>query len=93
MGGIILVAAVVVWFLSYYPRPQVDPITGEIETVAEQQKNSYLGKLGQFVEPVMEPLGFNWKVDIALLSGVAAKEIVVSTMGVLYTGDSDLTED
>ena len=78
MGGIILVAAVVVWFLSYYPRPQVDPITGETETVAEQQKNSYLGKLGQFVEPVMEPLGFNWKVDIALLSGVAAKEIVVS---------------
>lgn len=93
MGGIILVAAVVVWFLSYYPRPQLDPVTGETETVAEQQKNSYLGKLGQFVEPVMEPLGFNWKVDIALLSGVAAKEIVVSTMGVLYTGDSDLTED
>ena len=52
MGGIILVAAVVVWFLSYYPRPQVDPITGETETVAEQQKNSYLGKLGQFVERV-----------------------------------------
>ncbi len=93
MGGVILVAAVVVWFLSYYPRPQVDPVTGVTETVAVQQKNSYLGRLGQLVEPVMEPLGFNWKVDIALLSGVAAKEIVVSTIGVLYAGDPDLAED
>ena len=79
--------------MSYYPRPQVDPVTGQTETIAEQQKHSYLGRLGQFVEPVMEPLGFNWKVDIALLSGVAAKEIVVSTIGVLYAGESDLTED
>lgn len=93
MGGVILVGAVVIWFLSYYPRPQVDPVTGQTETIAEQQKHSYLGRLGQFVEPVMEPLGFNWKVDIALLSGVAAKEIVVSTIGVLYAGESDLTED
>ena len=93
MGGVILVGAVVIWFLSYYPRPQVDPVTGQTETVAEQQKNSYLGRLGQFVEPIMEPLGFNWKVDIALLSGVAAKEIVVSTIGVLYAGETDLVED
>ena len=94
MGGIILVAAIAVWFLSYYPRPAVRG--GEGGTPTEQtdsQKNSYLGRLGRFVEPVMAPLGFNWKIDIALLSGVGAKEIVVSTIGVLYAGESDLDEN
>ena len=55
----------------------------------EHQENSYIGRLGRFIEPVMRPLGFDWKISISLLSGMAAKEIVISTMGVLYTGDSE----
>lgn len=55
----------------------------------EHQENSYIGRLGRFIEPVMRPLGFDWKISVSLLSGMAAKEIVISTMGVLYTGDSE----
>lgn len=57
----------------------------------EQQSNSYLGKIGQAVTPLVEPLGFNWKVTTSLLSGTAAKELVVSTLGVLYS-ESDADE-
>lgn len=87
MGGIILVASIIVWFLSYYPRTNVAPetITNTTEESMLQQKNSYIGQIGQFIEPVVEPLGFNWKVSIALISGTAAKELVVSTIGVLYS--------
>jgi ferrous iron transport protein B len=49
-----------------------------------QQKNSYIGRIGHFIEPVMRPLGFDWKMSVALLSGVSAKEVVVGTLGVLY---------
>ena len=79
MGGMILVASVVVWFLSYYPTSPTP------QSKAEHYENSYLGRLGKACEPVVEPLGLNWKSAVALLSGVAAKEIVVSTMGVLYS--------
>lgn len=86
MGGIILVASVIVWFLSYYPRQgKPDGVLKDspVEHM-EQQKNSYLGQLGQWCEPVIEPLGFNWKIGVALFSGTAAKELIVSTLGVLY---------
>ncbi len=81
MGGMILVASIVIWFLSYYPLPKDDL---HAETKVEHYENSYLGRLGKACEPVVEPLGLNWKSAVALLSGVAAKEIVVSTIGVLY---------
>ena len=74
-----MIASVVVWFLSYFPRSE------ESATKAEHYENSYLGRVGKACEPVFAPLGFNWKSNVALLSGVAAKEIVVSTLGVLYT--------
>ena len=92
MGGVILVASIVVWFLSYYPRPEVAyerELTPHEQM--EQQSNSYLGKIGQAVTPLVEPLGFNWKVTTSLLSGTAAKELVVSTLGVLYS-ESDIDE-
>ncbi len=54
-----------------------------------QQENSYIGKIGHFIEPAIAPLGFDWKIGVSLLSGVAAKEIVVSTLSVIYTGESD----
>lgn len=80
MGGMILVASILIWFLSYYPQPQTD----HVESKAEHYENSYLGQIGKACEPIVEPLGLNWKSSVALLSGVAAKEIVVSTIGVLY---------
>lgn len=78
MGGMILVASVVVWFLSYYPRTDAG-------NTPEHYENSYLGRLGRTCEPVFSPLGLNWKAGVALLSGVPAKEIIVSTLGVLYS--------
>lgn len=82
MGGLILVASIVVWFLSYYPRQT------EGETTEQHYENSYIGRIGKFCEPVFEPLGLNWKASVSIVSGVAAKEIMVSTIGVLYA-DSD----
>ncbi len=58
-----------------------------------QQEQSYIGRLGKFTEPALRPLGFDWKMSISLLSGLAAKEVVVSTLGVIYTGDSDDSEE
>lgn len=117
MGGPILVASIVIWFLGYFPyngdreaafdrematveskydnneisagerEVTLAGITHERNT--QHQANSYIGRLGRFIEPVMRPLGFDWKISVSLLSGMAAKEIVISTMGVLYTGDSE----
>lgn len=106
MGGIILVASLAIWLLSYFPRPNtedieqtrselaatgINPETMDVETVSATE-NSYLGRLGKFIQPVFEPLGFNWKMSVALLSGTVAKETVVSTIGVLYSGDSEAGE-
>lgn len=84
MGGIIMIASIIIWFLGYYPQHDA------YETVAEQQENSYIGQIGKAVEPVIEPLGFDWKLGIGLISGVGAKELVVSTLGVLYTNEEDV---
>ena len=83
MGGIIMVASILIWFLGYYPR-------GNYETVAEQQEHSYIGQIGKAIEPAIEPLGFDWKLGVGLLSGIGAKELVVSTLGVLYTNEEDI---
>lgn len=82
MGGLILVASVAVWFLSYYPQSST---TATEETQAEHYENSYLGQVGHVCAPVFEPLGLNWKASVAILTGIPAKEIVVSTLGVLYS--------
>lgn len=84
MGGIIMIASIIIWFLGYYPQHDA------YETVAELQENSYIGQIGKAVEPVIEPLGFDWKLGIGLISGVGAKELVVSTLGVLYTNEEDV---
>ncbi len=63
-------------------------VTGiEVMRASVHQENSYIGKIGHFVEPVMRPLGFDWKISVSIITGMAAKEIVVSTLGVLYPGD------
>ena len=84
MGGIIMIASIIIWFLGYYPRHDTH------ESVAEQQENSYIGQIGKAIEPVIKPLGFDWKLGIGLISGVGAKELVVSTLGVLYTNEGDV---
>ena len=98
MGGIILVASIIIWFLSYYPQNPV--FIGSSSALAEQMDEedgseqleySYLGRIGKFCEPVMKPLGLDWKASVAILTGTAAKEIVVSTLGILYHNEDEAT--
>ena len=114
MGGVILVASIIVWFLEYFPQNTernhfYDEKISEIMTgktlsaeageqqiallnklkKEEQKENSYIGKIGHFIEPAVKPLGFDWKIGASLISGMAAKEIIVSTLGIIYTGDGD----
>ena len=80
MATTILIFSVAIWFLGYFPRH-------EGGTAAYQQEHSFIGTIGKAIEPAMEPLGFNWKMDVGLLAGVGAKELVISTMGVMYAQD------
>ncbi len=86
MGGIILVASIIVWALGYFPHH--DEMSKQ-----EQQEHSYIGHIGKAIEPIFMPQGFTWKLDVGLIAGVGAKEIVASTMGVLYTGDEEVADD
>lgn len=83
MGGIILAASILIWFLGYYPHHNA------YSTVQEQQEHSYLGMIGKSIEPVLRPCGFDWKLDVGLVSGIGAKELVASTMGILYGNNKD----
>ena len=86
MGGIILVASIIVWALEYFPH-------NESLSRQQQQEQSYIGRMGKAIEPVFAPQGFNWKLDVSLIAGVGAKEIVASTIGVLYTDDDSFGDD
>ena len=79
IGGVILVCSIAIWFLSYFPNHD------KYDTAEAQQENSFLGYLGKAVEPALEPLGFDWKMDIGILAGVGAKELIVSTLGIMYS--------
>lgn len=128
MGGVILVAVIIIWALEYYPQnakysqdydAKIEQLSDELESipnnidglencsalaiqnqiwelesqkVAERQAQSYLGRIGMFIEPAIRPLGFDWKMGVSLLSGIAAKEIVVSTLGVLVQAGEDADE-
>ena len=86
MGGVILVASVIVWALEYFPHD--DSLSPQ-----QQQEQSYIGRIGKKIEPVFMPQGFNWKLDVSLIAGIGAKEIVASTIGVLYSGDDSFGDD
>ena len=86
MGGIILVASIIVWALGYFPHN--DNLNRQA-----QQEQSYIGRIGKAVEPVFRAQGFDWKLDVSLIAGVGAKEIVASTMGVLYADDESVADD
>ena len=83
MGGIILVASIIVWALGYFPHN--DQLSKQ-----EQQEQSYIGHIGKAIEPVFRPQGFSWKLDVGLVAGVGAKEIVASTLGVLYADNEEI---
>lgn len=104
IGTTILLATIVIWALSYYPRPKeevvVENAVAQTEVVASEEgemspttpeqvshTESYIGHIGRFIEPVMRPLGLDWRAGVALLTSIPAKELVVSTMAVLYGGD------
>lgn len=91
IGTVILGASVIIWVLSYFPRPMIEETTETGETILVEApagevdcENSYLGKFGKIIEPVMRPLGFDWKASVAVVASLPAKEIAVSTLGVLY---------
>lgn len=113
MGGLILVASIIIWALSYFPRYKAEDVPAEFTAQVKtempaaslqsmnqeqidaivlneyQQSHSILGHVGKFIEPVMRPMDQGWKSCVSLLAGIAAKEVVVSTLGVLYVGDDD----
>ena len=86
MGGVILVASIIVWALGYFPH-------NDQLTQREQQEQSYIGMIGKTIEPVFRPQGFDWKLDVGLISGIGAKEIVASTLGVLYADNESVADD
>lgn len=131
MGGVILIASIIIWALGHYPEkvefsqdyPAIlenldknysdqisaanDPDlkqalytaqTSKVDSIQriiseEHQEKSFIGQIGKAIEPIMRPLGFDWKMSVALLTGVAAKEVVISTMGVLYQADDGADEN
>ncbi len=117
MGTVILLASILIWGLSYYPRnvkysadfdSQISVISNNTELsdsvkqtqiseielikVSEHQEQSYIGRMGRFIEPAIQPLGFDWKIGASIITGLAAKEIVVSTMGIIYHADLEADE-
>ncbi|MBK3519347.1 ferrous iron transport protein B [Carboxylicivirga marina] len=129
MGGIILVASIIIWFLSYFPQnveysedfdAKIEQLNSKYASLSseapeelkqtyiealqfktdsiellkkgEYQSNTYIGQLGKSIEPVIKPLGFDWKMGVSLITGIAAKEIVISTMAVIYHSDDDSEE-
>ncbi len=105
IGGIILIGSVIIWLLGYFPKnttytkdydtliqnAQTDTERNlyQLQKTSEHHENSYIGQIGKFIEPAMEPLGFDWKMSVSIIAGVAGKEITVSTMGVLYQADEE----
>ena len=108
-GTFIAAASMLIWFLSNYPHNNIleTEYASKIEQVATEEEKSvlknklaeelleqsYLGTIGKFSEPIFEPLGFDWKMSVALQTGLAAKEVVVSTLGVLYALGDDVDEE
>ncbi len=102
-GTVILAISIILWALMTFPRvssvyvfvPNVEDLPEAQQSFqqSEQLKNSYAGKIGHLIEPVIKPLGFDWKIGVALIASFAAREVLVSTLGIIYNGDKDATEE
>ena len=84
MSGIILICSIIIWFLGYFPNHDA------YSTSREQQEHSFIGYVGKAVEPVLKPLGFDWRMGVGIIAGVGAKELVVSSLGVMYAEDEPI---
>ena len=95
-GTIILLMSIIIWAGLTFPQVDEEKLgeVSEEEVAAAQMDQSYIGKLGHFIEPVIKPIGFDGKMGIALIAGLAAKEVVVSTLGTIYSmGETDVEDD
>lgn len=103
-GTVILAISIILWALSYFPRSDTDvvvPVVSEVGTEADiedaraqyQLRNSYAGQLGHLIEPVIQPLGFDWKIGVALIASFAAREVLVSTLSIIYNVGKDANEE
>jgi ferrous iron transport protein B len=81
-GKIIMAISIVLWFLASFPKPESDEVTFSIQ-------NSYAGKIGHAIEPVIAPLGFDWKIGVGLITSFAAREVMVSTLATLYNVEDE----
>ena len=79
------IRSMVIWFLGYFPNHDA------YDSVQEQQEHSFIGYIGKSMEPVLEPLGFDWRMGVGIVAGVGAKELVVSTLGVMYAGEEPVS--
>ena len=84
MSGIILICSVAMWFLSYFPNHDA------YADHHQQQEHSFIGYVGKTIEPVLEPLGFDWRMGVGIIAGVGAKELVISTLGVMYADEEPI---
>ena len=101
-GTVILAISIVLWALLYFPRSSVEPST-DLQAAASdtqinapetsQLQNSYAGQLGHIIEPVIRPLGFDWKIGVALIASFAAREVLVSTLSIIYNVGKDENEE
>ncbi len=107
-GTVILAISIILWALAYFPRSAEEVSIADSQTAtqtenqaetetqtaeSEQLKNSYAGRLGQLIEPVIEPLGFDWKTGVALIASFAAREVLVSTLSIIYNTEKDANEE
>ena len=87
MSGVILVCSIVIWSLGYFPNQD------RYDTPQQQQEHSFIGYVGKAMEPALKPLGFDWRMGVGIVAGVGAKELVVSTLGVMYAGEEPVALD
>ena len=87
MSGVILICSLAIWFLGYFPNHNA------YDTVQEQQEHSFIGYVGKAMEPILKPLGFDWRMGVGIVAGVGAKELVVSTLGVMYADDEPISDN
>lgn len=96
-GTIILAASILIWAITTFPSiPNEEALKAEISSTQLAEKKleySVAGRIGKFIEPAVRPLGFIWKIGVASVTGFAAKEIVVSTLGILYSAGTEETEE
>lgn len=109
MGGVILVFSLIIWALNYFPHTEADTVssvpvqeqttlkTSSVatteQTVQAVAEPSYLQRIGHVIAPVMSPMHFDWKMSVGILSGIGAKELVVSTLAVMYAGEDNVDTD